>query len=176
MRSQWQPVHFCDQYWQLSFNIYQIICWSHIWVYLKRCNHLTDKKKLTIYTILINFHQEWELLDVILLGTQLPTGGGVDDKQVICNNLQNHFWSHLHFFCTARVRRPSFCNGWSSDELFSWSTLLEVSEQTARQSRSLRQMLSTNKFSTRKWSLWNDTTKLNNRSCVFNTEIFWLIR
>ena len=34
---------------------------------------------------------------MILLGTQLPTGG-VDDKQVICNNLQNHFWSHLHFF------------------------------------------------------------------------------
>ena len=52
--------------------------------------------------------------------------------------------------------------------------LLMISEQTARQSRSLRQMLSTNKFSTRKWSLWNDTTKLNNWNCVFKTEIFWL--
>jgi hypothetical protein len=87
---------------------------------------------------------------------------GVDDKQVICNNLQNHFWSDLQFALLVSDDQVYA----TVDHLFSWSTLLEVSEQTARQSRSLRQMLSTNKFSTRKWSLWNDTTKLNNWSCV----------
>lgn len=105
---------------------------------------------------------------MILLGTKSPTGE--DDKQVICNNLQNHFWSHLRLICAARVRRSSFCNvdhlkHFSADQLkkqklFSWSTLLEVSEQTARQSRSLWQMLSTNKFSTRNGSLCNEVERL----------------
>jgi len=81
---------------------------------------------------------------VILLGTQLPTGG-VDDKQVICNNLQNHFWSHLRLICAARVRRSSFCNVDHLIKLFSWSTEKAKTFQLINAA----------------WSLWTNSTSVS---------------
>ena len=74
------------------------------------------------------------------------------------NNLEN---AHLIFLQVALLIRE-LASLSSADQSKSktdhlmkqgWCLSGDHFEQTARQSRSLRQMLSTNKFSTRKWSM-----------------------